>query len=222
MPDIEQFLHETRRISPPLSLRRNALIQDYEADYRYALTDPEGFWADIAEQLLWEKKWDKVLEFEPPHHRWFIGGRTNITLNVLDRHIVNYRRNKVALLATSETGKETLVTYDRLLRRVCQTANALKSIGVEKGDRVLICLPNTPEAVYAMLACARIGAIHVAAQTTLGVQSLRHRVHDTEAKVVFCADVTYRNGKRIPIKGIMDDAIANAESVEENYCFTTR
>ncbi|MCS7013620.1 MAG: AMP-binding protein [Chloroherpetonaceae bacterium] len=215
MPDIEQFLHETRRISPPLSLRRNALIQDYEADYRYALTDPEGFWADIAEQLLWEKKWDKVLEFEPPHHRWFIGGRTNITLNVLDRHIVNYRRNKVALLATSETGKETLVTYDRLLRRVCQTANALKSIGVEKGDRVLICLPNTPEAVYAMLACARIGAIHVAAQTTLGVQSLRHRVHDTEAKVVFCADVTYRNGKRIPIKGIMDDAIANAESVEK-------
>ncbi len=215
MSEIASFLSETRRVSPPFFLRRNALIQDYEADYRFALTNPEGFWAEIAEKLLWEKKWDKVLDFQPPKHNWFVGGKTNITLNALDRHIVSYRRNKVALLAVSETGKETLVTYDRLLRRVCQTANALRSIGVGKGDRVLICLPNTPEAVYAMLACARIGAIHVFAQTALGVQSLRHRVHDTEAKVVICADVTYRHGKRIPLKGIVDDAIANAESVEK-------
>jgi acetyl-CoA synthetase len=215
MLEVTPFLNESRRISPPFFLRRNALIQDYEADYRRALTDPEGFWSEIAEKLLWEKKWDKVLTFEPPKHDWFIGGKTNITLNALDRHIVNHRRNKVALLAVSETGRETLVTYDRLLRRVCQTANALKSLGVGKGDRVLICLPNTPEAVYSMLACARIGAIHVYAPITLGVQSLRHRVHDTEAKVVICADVTYRNGKRIPLKGIVDHAIANAESVEK-------
>ncbi len=212
---LDTLINEQRITIPPLFLRRNALIQDYEAEYRRSMIDPDHFWSDVADTLIWEKKWEKVSEFEPPHHAWFIGGRTNITMNVLDRNIVNHRRNKVALLWVSENGRETVVTYDRLLRRVCQVANALKAAGVQKGDRVAIHLPNSPEAVYAMLACARIGAIHVVLQTALGVQALKARLDDTTAKVVFTTDVTYKNGKRVPLKGLMDDAIGGAEYVEK-------
>lgn len=122
-------------IEPPEFLRQNAMIQDYDSVYLYSITQPEKFWGNIANELVWFKKWDKVLEFNMPYHKWFINGKTNITVNALDRHVTGNNRtnrNRVALIWMSETGEEVLVTYDRLLRRVNQVANGLKSLGVKK------------------------------------------------------------------------------------------
>ncbi len=215
MSTIETLTAEQRVIVPPESLRRNALIQDYDALYRYSISAPEKFWEGIASELDWKEKWHTVLKFEPPHHAWFLGGKTNITLNALDRHASSPRRNKVALIWTTESGKEVVVTYDRLLRRVCQVANALKGAGVKKGDRVIIYMPLTVEGIYAMLACARLGAIHSVVYAGMGVGALKTRIEDCKAKVVFCADVTYRAGKTVNLKSIVDEAVQDIECVEK-------
>ncbi|NTV45839.1 MAG: acetate--CoA ligase [Chlorobiales bacterium] len=215
MEDIRKIVEEKRTISPPIYLRDAAHIKDYDLIYQRSVNDPESFWGQIASNFIWEERWDKVLQFTPPRHRWFAGGKTNITINALDRHIVGQRRNKVALLWTSERGQEVVVTYDRLLRRVCQLANALASSGVQKGDRVVICLPNSVEAIYSMLACARLGAIHVVLSTAMGKELLRSRIEDSRPKVVIYADVTYFEGKVIPLKGLIQDAIRGCDSVEK-------
>ncbi|NTW49386.1 MAG: AMP-binding protein [Chlorobiales bacterium] len=215
MQDIKKIAEEKRTVSPPIYLRDAAHIKDYDRTYQRSVSDPESFWGEVASKFIWEERWDKVLQFAPPKHRWFAGGKTNITINALDRHIVGQRRNKVALLWTSERGQEVVVTYDRLLRRVCQVANALASAGVQKGDRVVICLPNSVEAIYSMLACARLGAIHVVLSTAMGRQLLRSRIEDARPKVVFYADVTYFEGKVIPLKGVVQDALRGCDSVEK-------
>jgi acetyl-CoA synthetase len=215
MSSIETLTTEKRTITPPESLRKNALIQDYDALYRYSISAPEKFWETIANELWWQEKWHTVLKFEPPHHEWFLGGKTNITVNALDRNVESHRRNKVALIWTTESGKEVVVTYDRLLRRVCQVANALKGAGVKKGDRVIIYMPLTVEGIYTMLACARIGAIHSVVYAGMGVGALRTRIEDCQAKVVFCADVTYRAGKTVNLKSIVDEAVRDIEYVEK-------
>lgn len=201
-----------KQFAPPVFLRRNKL--DYESAYKASIENPSEFWGAIAEQLLWETKWSKVFEFEPPKHEWFIGAKTNITLNALDRHIVGERRNKVALIWSSESGPENYVTFDRLIRRVSQVANALKSVGVKKGDRVLIFMPNTVEAVYAMLACARIGAIHAVIHEKAGARALKTRIEDIEPKVVFCADATYSEAMHFPMKSVLNNALRTSASVE--------
>ncbi|ACF12932.1 AMP-dependent synthetase and ligase [Chloroherpeton thalassium ATCC 35110] len=207
---------ETNRlIKPPAYLRDAAHIQNYESTYARSIENPDAFWDEIASGFIWENKWTKVCEVQPPYHRWFVGGTTNITLNMLDRHIVGHRRNKVALLWASENGREVVVTYDRLLRRVCQLANALTMSGVRKGDTVLIYMPNTVEFVYAMLACARIGAIHASVHTGLGVQALRERIESVRPKVVFCADATLSGGKVIALKPMLDDALQGNDCVEK-------
>ncbi|MDW8465285.1 MAG: AMP-binding protein [Chloroherpetonaceae bacterium] len=215
MSSIETLAAEKRVIVPPESLRKNALIQDYDALYRYSISAPEKFWESIASELWWQEKWHTVLKFEPPHHEWFIGGKTNITINALDRNVNSHRRNKVAFIWTTESGKEVVVTYDRLLRRVSQVANALKEAGVRKGDRVIIYMPLTVEGIYAMLACARIGAIHSVVYAGMGVGALRTRIEDSRAKVVFCADVTYRAGKTVNLKSIVDEAVRDIEFIEK-------
>jgi acetyl-CoA synthetase len=200
-------------IKPPVFLRRNAL--DYDKLYKESITHPEAFWESMAEPLVWEKKWTQVMKFDPPYHEWFIGARTNITMNCLDRHIAGERRNKVALLWTTESGVETVVTYDRLLRRVSQVANAMKASGVVKGDRVLIYMPNTVEAIYTMLACARIGAIHVVIHLGAGAKALKARLDDAQPKVVFTSDVSYRHAKHIPMMGVLNDSLYECASVEK-------
>ncbi len=201
-----------KQFTPPVFLRRNKL--DYESTYKASIENPSEFWASIAEQLLWETKWSKVMEFEPPKHEWFIGAKTNITLNALDRHIVGERRNKVALIWSSESGPENYVTFDRLIRRVSQVANALKSVGVKKGDTVLVFMPNTVEAVYVMLACARIGAIHAVIHEKAGARALKTRVEDIEPKVVFCADASYSEAMHFPMKSVLNSALRTSASVE--------
>jgi len=191
------------------------VIQDYEALYRYSISAPEKFWESIANELWWQEKWHTVLKFEPPHHEWFVGAKTNITVNALDRHVSSHRRNKVAIIWTTESGKEVVVTYDQLLRRVCQVANALKRAGVKKGDRVIIYMPLTVEGMYVMLACARIGALHSVVYAGMGVSALRTRIEDSQAKIVFCADVTYRAGKTINLKSIVDEAVKDIEFIEK-------
>lgn len=215
MNKIETLIQEQRVLTPPNELKDGAVIQDYEALYLHSITFPERFWGGIAGELQWERKWDKVMEFNAPYHRWFVGGKTNITINALDRHAKGAHRNKVALIWTTENGTEQLITYDRLLRRVCQLANGLKSIGVKKGDRVIIYMPLTPEGICSMLACARIGAIHSVVYAGMGVQALRSRIEDSQAKVVICSDVAYRNGKRVGLKGIVDNATEDLEFIEK-------
>lgn len=201
-----------KQFTPPVFLRRNKL--EYESTYKDSIENPSDFWASIAEQLIWETKWSKVLEFEPPKHEWFIGAKTNITLNALDRHIVGERRNKVALIWSSESGPENYVTFDRLIRRVSQVANALKSVGVKKGDTVLVFMPNTVEAVYVMLACARIGAIHAVIHEKAGARALKTRMEDIEPKVVFCADASYSEAMHLPMKSVLNSALRTSASVE--------
>jgi acetyl-CoA synthetase len=215
MFSIETLAAERRTITPPEWLRQNAVIQDYEALYRYSISAPEKFWESIANELWWQEKWHTVLKFEPPHHEWFVGAKTNITVNALDRHVSSHRRNKVAIIWTTESGKEVVVTYDQLLRRVCQVANALKRAGVKKGDRVIIYMPLTVEGMYVMLACARIGALHSVVYAGMGVSALRTRIEDSQAKIVFCADVTYRAGKTINLKSIVDEAVKDIEFIEK-------
>ncbi len=214
MSTIDTLMQQSERLQPTEELKKNALIQDYEALYLHSITQPDSFWGGIASDLVWDKKWDKVMEFNAPHHKWFLNARLNITKNVLDRHVAGPNRNRVAIIWSSEQGEEVLVTYDRLLRRVCQMANALKSMGVKKGDRVIIYMPLTLQGIYSMLACARIGAIHSVVYAGMGVQALRSRIQDSQAKVVICSDITYRNGKIVPLKGIVDEAVEDMEFVE--------
>lgn len=213
--EISTLIAESRQLTAPYSLRKNALIEDYEALYQRSIGAPDKFWDSIARELHWFKDWHSVLNFQPPHHKWFEGGVTNITYNALDRHAQGDRRNKVAIIWISEDGKENLITYDRLLRRVSQIANGLKSIGVGKGDRVVIYMPLTLEGICSMLACARIGAIHSVVYAGMGVQALRSRIEDSQAKVVMYADVTYRGGKRIGLKSIADGAVEDLDFVEK-------
>lgn len=214
MQRIETLKNEARSFSPPEALKQNALIQDYEATTQQASTDPDQFWGDIAEELHWHTPWHTVFQQEGADHQWFLGGQTNITVNALDRHAQGDKRHQVALEWLCENGDTQTYTYDRLLRKVCQLANALKARGVQKGDRVIIYMPLIPEGAMAMLACARIGAIHSVVYAGMGVQALKSRILDSQAKVVICADETYRGGRRIPLKGIVDSATENLDCVE--------
>jgi acetyl-CoA synthetase len=213
MDSISALTQEQRTYPSPEGFRSQALIQDPAATHQASLTDPDRFWGDIAAELHWTRPWDQVFRQTGAHHAWFIGGQTNITLNALDRHAQGPRRNQVALFWLCENGQSQTLTYDLLLRRVCQMANALKSRGVQRGDRVIVYMPLTPEGMIAMLACARIGAIHSVVYAGMGVQALRSRIEDSQAQVVICADVTYRNGKRVGLKSIVDNALEGLESV---------
>ncbi|MBP2134288.1 acetyl-CoA synthetase [Methanomicrobium sp. W14] len=204
---------------PHSSCRDFRWMGDYEAVYRESVKDPEKFWENIASELEWDKKWDKVLEWDYPDSRWFSGAKLNITKNCLDRHVNSSKKNKVALIWKGDDGCERLYTYRQLHREVMRFANGLKNLGVRKGDRVCFYMPFVPEHIVAILACARIGAVHTIVYAGFGSESLHQRILDSQAKIVITADVSIRRGKRIDLKSLVDDAIVNAPSVERVVVF---
>jgi acetyl-CoA synthetase len=200
---------------PDPSYQEGSALGDYKQAYADFLADPDKFWDEKARELDWITLWDTVLKWNHPYAEWFVGGKLNITSNCLDRHVKNGRRNKLALIWRGETGKEEVYTYRQLLRAVMRFSNALKRLGVGKGDRVCLYMPLVPEQVIAMLACARIGAIHSIVYAGFGTEALHSRIRDAQAKVVITADVGYRRGKTLSLRSIVDDAVRNSPSVEK-------
>ncbi|PKB67273.1 MAG: acetate--CoA ligase [SAR202 cluster bacterium Io17-Chloro-G4] len=211
---IEALLQEDRSFPPTDEFRNQANIADPEV-YQEALRDPEGFWAKFAEELDWIKKWDKVLDWNPPHAQWFVGGKLNVSYNCVDRHLKTARRNKAAIIWEGEPGDRQVYTYRDLYREVCKFANGLKSLGVEKGDRITIYLPMVPELPIAMLACARIGAPHSVIFGGFSAESIRDRIDDSQSKLMITADGGYRRGAIIPLKQNSDDALDGPTTVEK-------
>ena len=213
MTEISDLLTETRSFPPSASFRSAALVRDGSLHAEGA-KDFERYWASQAESLKWSKPWTRVLDWTPPHAKWFVGGELNVSENCLDRHLAGARRNKAAIVWEGEPGDRRTMTYWELAREVRQFANVLKSLGVQKGDRVGIYLPLIPEAAVAMLACARIGAIHSVVFGGFSPESLRDRMNDAEAKVVITADGGYRRGQIIPLKRNTDRAVEGCPSVK--------
>ncbi|MEJ2184848.1 MAG: acetate--CoA ligase [Gemmatimonadota bacterium] len=209
----DSLLHEDRRIAPPQAFSEAAHVSDPEV-WERAASDPEAYWAEWARELDWFEPWEKVLEWTPPHAKWFVGGKLNVCYNCLDRHLATHRRNKAALIWEGEPGDVRVMTYYGLHRRVAKFAHVLRNLGVEKGDRVAIYLPMIPEAAIAMLACARIGAIHSVVFGGFSPESLAGRINDAEAKVLITADAGYRRGSAIPLKNNADVAMADTPSIE--------
>jgi acetyl-CoA synthetase len=212
-PELSDLLHEDRRFPPPPGFRAQAIARD-ESIYAEAGRDPEGFWARMAGELEWSRPWDRVLDWQPPHARWFVGGQLNISVNCLDRHVRGARRNKAALIWEGEPGDRRTLTYFDLFRQVSAFANVLKSLGVAKGDRVALYLPLIPELAIAMLACARIGAVHSVVFGGFSAESLRDRINDAKARLLVTADGSYRRGQIVPLKQFADEAVAGAPSIE--------
>ena len=189
--EFSDLLHEDRTFPPPAAFRAGARITD-EGIYAEAERDPEAFWARCAEELEWSRRWDTVLDWQPPHAKWFVGGQLNVSVNCLDRHARGPRRNKAALIWEGEPGDRRTFTYFDLFREVSAFANVLKSRGVTKGDRVAIYLPLIPELAIAMLACARIGAVHSVVFGGFSAESLRDRINDQQARLLVTADSRHR------------------------------
>ena len=215
--DIESTLKEVRVFPPPESFAQAAHIKslgEYRGLYEASLRDPEGFWAQQAETLRWSKKWDRVLEWNPPFAKWFSGGTLNISENCLDRHVSTWRKNKAAIIWEGEPGETRTLTYQEFLREVGRFANVLKALGVRKGDRVGIYMPMIPEAAVAMLACARIGATHTVVFGGFSSEAVRDRMNDAEAKVIITADGGYRRGQVVPLKVNVDGALKGTKTVQ--------
>lgn len=210
---IESVLQEKRLFQPPAEFSQNAHIksaEEYQQLYDRAKADPQKFWAELAEQELeWFQKWDTVLDWQPPFAKWFVNGKINISYNCLDRHLTTWRKNKAALIWEGEPGDTRTLTYAQLHREVCQFANVLKQLGVQKGDLVGIYMPMIPEAAIAMLACARIGAPHTVVFGGFSAEALRDRLNDGQAKVVVTADGGWRKDAIVPLKDQVDKALAN-------------
>ena len=211
---IDHLLQETGEIPPPSHVAEQATLQDYQAAYRRSIEDPEAFWAEVATELDWFGPWDRVFQWDYPNFQWFLGAKCNITYNCLDRHLATEKKNKAAFIWLGEDGSERVLTYGRLAQMVNRFANGLKSLGVTKGDRVVIYMPLTPEGAIAMLACARIGAIHSVVYAGFSVGSLRDRILDAQAKVLITGDVGYRRGNRVDLKGISYDAVKGLDCLE--------
>ncbi|WP_244922441.1 AMP-binding protein [Thermus scotoductus] len=204
---VQKLLKAEERLWAPEEVRLRANLQNFPEEYRRSLEDPEGFWGEWARRFYWEKPFEKVLEWNLPEHRWFLGGTTNAVYNALERNVERGLRNKVALLYLSEDGREEKLTYGELLDRVRRLATGLKRLGVERGDRVVIYMPLTPEGILAMLATAYLGAIHSVVYAGLGVSALRERILDAGAKLLIAGDVSYRRGKGVDLRSIVEEAI---------------
>jgi acetyl-CoA synthetase len=211
--EIDVLLDENRLFEPPEGFASDARVADPEV-YERAAADPEAFWSGFASELTWSEPWKKVLEGEGPDARWFVGGRINASVNCVDRHIDGPTRNKAALIWEGEPGDQRTWTYFDLFREVNKFANVLKDLGVVKGDRIAIYLPMIPEAVVAMLGCARIGAIHSVVFGGFSAESLRDRINDAGCKVLITADGAYRRGALLPLKHDADYAVRDTPSIE--------
>ena len=218
--DISNLLVMDQEYAAPEIVASNTIQKDWLGECERARKDSDKFWEDYASRFSWTHKWDRVLEWDGTHHRWFTGGKTNITINALDRHAESERCNRAAYIWLGEDGSERIVTYGQLHRMVCRFSNGLKSLGVGKKDRVIIYMPLTIEGVVAMLACARIGAMHSVVYAGLGHTALRDRIVDAQAKVVIAGDVGYRRGKTVALKAIVDEAVDKLECVEKVVVFS--
>jgi len=211
---VESLFRVDRVVQPTAETKAAAYIQDYEAAYKKSIADPEAFWSTVAKELEWFTPWQRVLEWNYPWAKWFVGATCNISYNCLDRQVKTWRKNKVAVIWVGEQGEERIFTYGELFRQVCRCANALKALGLRKGDRVTIYLPKIPEQIVAMLACARLGVIHSVVYSGFSAPALESRIQDAESRVVITADVGYDRGKVINLKSVVDHAVANCRSVE--------
>jgi acetyl-CoA synthetase len=211
--DIEALLQEHRKFEPPEAFRAAAQPND-PGVYARAEADPEAYWAEQAAKLEWMTPYERVLDWKPPHAQWFVGGKLNVSVNCLDRHIRTAKRNKAALVFEGEPGDKRTLTYWDLYVAVNQFGNVLRSLGVKKGDRVAIYLPMIPEAVIAMLGCARIGAIHSVVFGGFSPESLRDRINDSQCKVLITSDGGYRRGQVVPLKRNADKALEETPSIE--------
>lgn len=207
MSDFQNLYQVNEKVLAPAAFAARAQVPDYDATYADAMRDPTAYWDRVARGFTWFAPWQETLQWNYPNAKWFTGGKCNITVNCLDRHLQGPRRDKRALIWVGEDGSERIFTFAELYLQVCKLANALKGIGVGKGDRVCIYEPLTPEGIFTMLACARIGAVHSVVYAGLGAGALRQRIEDAGAGVVVCADVGYRRGKVVPLKPIVDEAV---------------
>ncbi|HUR69782.1 MAG TPA: acetate--CoA ligase [Candidatus Thermoplasmatota archaeon] len=212
-PSIDALLHEGRRFPPPPAFAAAANVRD-PGIYERAARDPEGFWEAEAAHVEWMKPWERVLDWKLPHAQWFVRAKLNASVSCVDRHAAR-TPDKRALVWEGEPGDARTLTYAQLLREVCQAANALKELGVRKGDRVAIYMPMAPETAVAMLACARIGAVHSVVFAGFSATALASRIQDAEARLVITADASYRRGNVLKLKEIVDDAVAQCPSVEK-------
>ncbi|MBI3790110.1 MAG: acetate--CoA ligase [Gemmatimonadetes bacterium] len=219
MEEIDALLNESRTFPPPAGFAATALIND-RTPWTRADADYEAYWAEQAARLEWTTPWSKVLDWQPPHAQWFVGGTLNVAVNCVDRHVRGPGRNKAALIWEGEPGDRRTLTYWDLYIEVQKFANVLASLGVQRGDRVGIYLPLIPECAIAMLACARLGAIHSVVFGGFSPESLRDRMNDAEAKVLITADGGYRRGQIVPLKRNADKALAEAPTVK--HCVVVR
>ncbi len=206
---------------PPPEIIAAANVGEYDSLYHRSITDREGFWAEQAEQLDWFQKWDKVLDGRgAPFYKWFVGGKINIVYNAIDRHLKNWRRNKLALIWEGEPGDVRTFSYHALNREVSKFANVLKSMGVRKGDIVTIYMPQIPELAIAMLACAKVGAGHSVVYGGFSVEALAERIEDAESRVLVTADGGWRRGKPTDLKSIANEAMRRSPTIE--VCITVK
>jgi acetyl-CoA synthetase len=215
--DIDSTLRENRLFPPPPEFSAKAHIsslEQYESLYRESIEDPEKFWATVAGDLHWFKKWDKVLDWNLPNAKWFVGGKTNLSYNCVDRHALGVRANKTALIWEGEPGEIRRLTFAELHVEVQKFANALKSLGIGKGDRVAVYMGMTPELAIALLACARIGAIHSVIFGGFAANAIADRVNDSSCIAIITQDTSYRRGNEIQLKRTVDEAMAACHSVK--------
>ncbi len=213
--DFKSILQEHRVFPPSKEFQAKAHIssmEEYKKLHAESVNDPDTFWARQAEELQWQKKWDKVLDWQPPFAKWFVGGKINVAENCVDRHAKSSRKDKPAIVWEGEPGDTRTLTYAQLQEEVCRFANVLKAQGVEAGDRVLIYMPMVPEAAVAMLGCARIGAVHSVVFGGFSAESIKDRLQDSGAIAVITADGGYRRGKVVPLKANVDAALSAGES----------
>src|SRR6266852_4345423 len=220
--NIESHLIEKRVFKPEKDFAKRAQFKSldrYRRIYRESISRPDKFWGREAKELTWNLQWKKVLEWKAPFAKWFIGGKLNVSENCLDRHLAGPRRNKAAILWEGEPGEKRTLTYQQLHREVCRFANVLKRNKIDKGDRVIIYLPTIPEAAIAMLACARIGAVHSVVFGGFSADAIRDRIADSGAIAVITADGGYRRGAIVPLKKNVDDALHGKTSIKRVIVF---
>ena len=216
--NIESHLSEDREFKPSKEFSRKARISsmaEYKRLYKESIEKPNTFWAREAKELRWDKKWTKVLDWKAPYAKWFVGGKTNICVNCVDRHVDEGRGNKAAIIWEGEPGDKRTLTYQQLQREVCRFANVLEANGVKSKDRVLIYMPMVAEASIAMLACARIGAVHSIVFGGFSAESIKDRLEDSQASVVITADGGWRRGGIIDLKVNVDEALQKDKTVKK-------
>src|SRR5215470_14249125 len=210
---------EDKIYPPPAEFVKHANVSGMEAYrslYQRAEEQPEQFWGELAErELFWFKKWTHVFEWNPPFAKWFVGGKTNVSYNCLDRHLTTHRKNKIAILWEGESGEQRMISYQELHRLVSRFANVLKGRGLKAGDRAIIYMGMVPELPVALLACARLGIIHSVVFGGFSAEALKARIQDLEAAVVITADGAWRRGKEVRLKDAVDEAVAECPTVKD-------